>query len=185
MDKQIEEMVQFIPNDIVRYDGMPSGQHLYIEQKEEIAKELLKYYQPKIPEGAVVIEQEEYNNLVERAEYAERELALKLNSLEDKIVISKKAFNENYVLIDELLIKQDLIELMKKVNSAQERKIKLLEQEPTQVRKDTARGIFADILNEENIETVYFTFDGSIRDKKVIGLDTITTLAKQYGEEVE
>ena len=45
--------------------------------------------------------------------------------------------------------------------------------------------IFADILNEENIETVYFTFDGNIRDKKVISLDTITTLARERGVEVK
>jgi hypothetical protein len=63
-DKEmIEEMAKFIPNDIVRYDGMPRGQHLYIEQKEEIAKELLKAGYRKIPEGSVVLSKEEYVKL--------------------------------------------------------------------------------------------------------------------------
>ena len=139
-------------------------------EAEKIAEELLKHYQPKLPEHSVVLEQEDYDNLIEQAEYAERELALKLNQLEDKIVISKKAFNENYVLIDELLIKQDLIELMKKVNSAQEKKIKLLEQEPTQARKETAREIICEIKA--------FIYDN---DNLMERLDII---AKQYGVEV-
>jgi hypothetical protein len=63
-DKEmIEEMAKFIPNDIVRYDGMPRGQHLYIEQKEEIAKELLNAGYRKIPEGSVVLSKEEYEKL--------------------------------------------------------------------------------------------------------------------------
>lgn len=53
--KQIEEIVRFvdtyimakkiaelIPSKIVSYDGRSKGQHLYIEQKMEIAKEMMK-----------------------------------------------------------------------------------------------------------------------------------------------
>lgn len=62
-EKIIEEMAKCIPNDIVRYDGMPSGQHLYIEQKEEIAKELYEQNYRKILKDSVVISQEEYDAL--------------------------------------------------------------------------------------------------------------------------
>lgn len=41
-EKNIKEMAQAIPSDIIRYDQKPNGQHLYIEQKEEIAEALLK-----------------------------------------------------------------------------------------------------------------------------------------------
>lgn len=67
--KQIEEMVRFIdihneakkiaklmPSYIVGYDGKPKSQHLYIEQKMEIAKEIIK-------QGAVVLTREEYEKL--------------------------------------------------------------------------------------------------------------------------
>lgn len=67
--KKIEEIVRFIdihneakkianlmPSDIVGYDGKPKSQHLYIEQKMEIAKEIIK-------QGAVVLTREEYEKL--------------------------------------------------------------------------------------------------------------------------
>lgn len=41
-EKDIKEMAQAIPSDIIRYDQKPLGQHLYIEQREEIAEVLLK-----------------------------------------------------------------------------------------------------------------------------------------------
>ena len=52
-------------------------------------------------EDSVVLSREEYDNLVGRAEYAERELALKYNSLEDAVVLSKEEYS------DYLLLKND------------------------------------------------------------------------------
>ena len=41
-EQTIKEMAKAIPCDIIRYDQKPKGQHLYIEQREEIAEALLK-----------------------------------------------------------------------------------------------------------------------------------------------
>lgn len=71
-DKEmIEEMAQFIPSDIVRYDGVRRGQHLYIEQKYEIAEELLKHYQPKLPECSVVLSKEVFEDYMRNARQVE------------------------------------------------------------------------------------------------------------------
>ena len=63
--KQIEEMAEIIDNvednahlTQTRWDG-----YLAIANSEKIATELLKHYQPKIPEGAVVLSREEYEKL--------------------------------------------------------------------------------------------------------------------------
>lgn len=62
--KQIEEMAEIIDNvednahlTQTRWDG-----YLAIANSEKIATELLKHYQPKIPENAVVLTGEEYIN---------------------------------------------------------------------------------------------------------------------------
>ena len=39
--KAIEEMTEVIPYDIIRYDQKPKGQHLYWEQRKEIAEALV------------------------------------------------------------------------------------------------------------------------------------------------
>lgn len=40
MNKEIEEMILAVPQKIVAYDGNPAGQHLYGEQRQEIAEAL-------------------------------------------------------------------------------------------------------------------------------------------------
>lgn len=40
MNKEIEEMMLTVPQKIVAYDGNPAGQHLYSEQRQEIAEAL-------------------------------------------------------------------------------------------------------------------------------------------------
>ena len=40
MNKEIEEMILTVPQKIVAYDGNPAGQHLYDEQRQEIAEAL-------------------------------------------------------------------------------------------------------------------------------------------------
>lgn len=44
MEKQmkIEVMAKAVPNNVVAYDRNPAGQHLYIEQREEIAERLME-----------------------------------------------------------------------------------------------------------------------------------------------
>ena len=41
-EQQIEEMLLDVPQKIVAYDGNPAGQHLYGEQRQEIAEALYK-----------------------------------------------------------------------------------------------------------------------------------------------
>lgn len=40
MNKEIEEMMLTVPQKIVAYDGNPAGQHLYGEQRQQIAEAL-------------------------------------------------------------------------------------------------------------------------------------------------
>lgn len=98
--KQIEEIVRFIdthimakkiaeliPSKIVSYDGRSKGQHLYIEQKMEIAKEMMK-------QGVVVWTMDEHANLVSqvRQEFE--------HEYKDKVVLSMEEIEiqqENYL----------------------------------------------------------------------------------------
>ena len=42
MNEHIKEMANIIPDNIISYNGNPQGQHIYAEQREDIAKELYK-----------------------------------------------------------------------------------------------------------------------------------------------
>ena len=52
MNKEVEEMMLTIPQKIVAYDGNPAGQHLYGEQRQEIAEVLYNAGYRKIDEFA-------------------------------------------------------------------------------------------------------------------------------------
>lgn len=55
MNKEIEEMMLTVPQKIVAYDGNPAGQHLYGEQRQEIAEALYNAGYCKIDENCAVI----------------------------------------------------------------------------------------------------------------------------------
>lgn len=55
MNKEIEEMMLTVPQKIVAYDGNPAGQHLYGEQRQEIAEALYNAGYRKIDESCAVI----------------------------------------------------------------------------------------------------------------------------------
>lgn len=55
MNKEIEEMMLTVPQKIVAYDGNPVGQHLYGEQRQEIAEALYNAGYRKIDENCAVI----------------------------------------------------------------------------------------------------------------------------------
>ncbi len=63
MNKEIEEIMLTVPQKIVAYDGNPAGQHLYGEQRQEIAESLYNAGYRKLPEDSVVLSREEYDNL--------------------------------------------------------------------------------------------------------------------------
>ena len=52
MNEEIEEMMLTVPQKIVAYDGNPAGQHLYGEQRQEIAEALYNAGYRKIDEFA-------------------------------------------------------------------------------------------------------------------------------------
>ena len=54
-EQQIEEMLLDVPQKIVAYDGNPAGQHLYGEQRQEIAEALYNAGYRKIDENCAVI----------------------------------------------------------------------------------------------------------------------------------
>ena len=89
----------------------------------------------------------------------------------DKIVIDKEDFYKNYILIDELLIAKDLTEHFVNVASAQERKIKLLQDELYHTRKETAREIVNFVAEHCDNESLVWLLDEFI--------------AKEYGVEVD
>ena len=58
--KQVEEMATLLYNRIATIERFGlTGREIC----EKLAKEILKYYQPKIPENAVVLTKEEYERL--------------------------------------------------------------------------------------------------------------------------
>lgn len=58
-EQQIKEIMLTIPQKIVAYNGDPKGQHLYGEQRLQIAEVLYNAGYRKIPDGAVILSPEE------------------------------------------------------------------------------------------------------------------------------
>lgn len=80
-EHQIEEIMLTVPQKIVAYDGNPAGQHLYGEQRQEIAEALYNAGYRKIDENCTVITKAELKEYKRQAvkEFAEK---LKENSIE-------------------------------------------------------------------------------------------------------
>ena len=115
-EKQIEEMARDIPSDIVAYDGKSYGLHLYIEQKQYIAKKLLQQGYRKIPQNNVVLSMEKYNDLkgLEKKfdDYLIKEIVATRNET------AKKIFSDLHRLIysdktTPIWVKQQLSEIAK------------------------------------------------------------------------
>lgn len=58
-EQQIEEIMLTIPQKIVAYNGDPKGQHLYGEQRLQIAEVLYNAGYRKVPKCAVILSPEE------------------------------------------------------------------------------------------------------------------------------
>lgn len=74
MNKEIEEIMLTVPQKIVAYDMNPKGQHLYGEQRQEIAEAIYNAGYRKIDENCAVItkaELKEYKRQAVKA-FAER-----------------------------------------------------------------------------------------------------------------
>ena len=153
--KQIEEMANFIHRtefvDISRYE------------EETIAKELLKHYQPKLPEDSVVLTREEFDELglvVETVqEYESDEKGQPLLVKERKIV--KK-------------LRTDFTELLNQ---------EIRELQLAQERKETAEKILDQIkflVEERNgADLEDLSVDGTILE------EILVELAKQFGVEIK
>ena len=74
MDKGIEEMMLTVPQKIVAYDMNPKGQHLYGEQRQEIAEAIYNAGYRKIDENCAVITKAELKEYKRQAvkEFAEK-----------------------------------------------------------------------------------------------------------------
>lgn len=66
--EQINEMLLYVPQTIVAYDANPKGQHLYGEQRQQIAKALYDAGYRKIKEKNETLEEQikHLNTIVER-----------------------------------------------------------------------------------------------------------------------
>lgn len=85
--EQINEMLLYVPQTIVAYDANPKGQHLYGEQRQQIAKALYDAGYRKIDEDSVVISREEYELLANKY----KNLEIKYSNLYDKYRLCKDA----------------------------------------------------------------------------------------------
>lgn len=97
MNKEIEEMMLAVPQKIVAYDMNPKGQHLYGEQRQEIAEALYNVGYRKIDENCAVITKAE---LKEYKRQAIKEFAGKLK---DRYVDENLLCDGYFRIIDELL----------------------------------------------------------------------------------
>lgn len=67
MNKEIEEMMLTVPQKIVAYDMDPKGQHLYGEQRQEIAEAIYNAGYRKIDENCAVITKAELKDYKRQA----------------------------------------------------------------------------------------------------------------------
>ena len=74
MNNEIREIMLTVPQKIVAYDSNPAGQHLYGEQRQEIAEALYNAGYRKIDENCAVITKDELKEYKRQAvkAFAER-----------------------------------------------------------------------------------------------------------------
>lgn len=65
-EQQIEEIMLTIPQKIVAYNGDPKGQHLYGEQRLQIAEVLYNAGYRKVPSGCGLVETNAVKEFAER-----------------------------------------------------------------------------------------------------------------------
>lgn len=102
-EQQIEEIMLTIPQKIVAYNGDPKGQHLYGEQRLQIAEVLYNAGYRKVPDGAVILSPEErdeemkaYNE--DRKERENELLAIQMACFSAQVEVERlKAENERFV----------------------------------------------------------------------------------------
>lgn len=102
MNKEIEEIMLTVPQKIVAYDCNPAGQHLYGEQRQEIAEALYNASYRKIDENCAVITKAE---LKEYKRQAVKEFTERL-----KNVIHKRDYLQGYA---EIGLIEEIDELLK------------------------------------------------------------------------
>lgn len=100
MNKEIEEMMLTVPQKIVAYDGNPVGQHLYGEQRQEIAEALYNAGYRKIDENCAVIMKAE---LKEYKRQAVKEFADEL-----KAIIAEKGTLVRDYTGDKLVLRREV-----------------------------------------------------------------------------
>lgn len=112
MNKEIEEMMLAVPQKIVAYDGNPAGQHLYGEQRHQIAETLYNAGYHKIDENCTVITKDE---LEEYKRQAVKEFAEKVKEYINNKVIADFDDSESvkYYTIDLDEFESEIDELLK------------------------------------------------------------------------
>ena len=94
--QKIEEIMLTIPQKIVAYNGDPKGQHLYGEQRLQIAEVLYNAGYRKIPENAIVLTNKEYNTLLDNITVLQKHFN---NVKEDCILYRNKSRSLEQILI--------------------------------------------------------------------------------------
>lgn len=104
MKKEIEEIMLTVSQKIVAYDGNPAGQHLYGEQRQEIAEALYNAGYRKIDENCAVITKDDLK-LYQKQDVKEFADKLKAKTLDE--TYRNKDFNihisDIYKMIEETL----------------------------------------------------------------------------------
>ena len=103
-NKEIEEMMLTVPQKIVAYDGNPAGQHLYGEQRQEIAEAVYAAGYRKIDENCAVITKAELKEYKRQAvkEFAER-LKEKAHKGAFRDLITYKFIEHDYTITESKL----------------------------------------------------------------------------------
>lgn len=84
-----DEMIKDIPANIIAYDGNPKGQHLYIEQRKEIAEALYTANYRKLADDEIIVVPSEYDTITEfyeRWKEADRKLYNARQDIANEIV---------------------------------------------------------------------------------------------------
>lgn len=148
-EEQIREMLLAIPQKIVAYDMNPKGQHLYGEQRQQIAETLYNAGYRKVPNGAVILMPKERDEELKACNEKQAEL-------EAEIEILKIQNNNLEIAFDRLNARSERFESnMKSVLEIEKRNA--VEEFAKKLKEYINNKVIADFDDSESVQ--YYTID--------------------------
>lgn len=173
---QIDKMLLDVPQTIVAYDANPKGQHLYGEQRRQIAVALYDVGYRKVPDGAVVLTPEERDEEMKATNeiLAERDdLKEKVESLKSEKEGWKMRYSDSGQKNKKLSIKNTQL---KAENKQLKTECALLDDELRVARQDTIN-----VLNElkNKCHNYYPSIDHYCCSVKAVNLSDIDEMIEE------